>query len=160
METPGPRKPPSSVTRAGRSFIRPGPGRGQVPARSQAAYSLTSSQGCSKVGPSHSKPETRRPKAERRPKEGRNPNSGYAVDSPNTLLRHGLHGFSQIESVLIREIRVKTWVRESSAYPEFGIRISAFFSPRCRAVAAGRISAFGLRISGLQNLLSPQLAGL
>src|ERR1017187_7030891 len=30
--------------------------------------------------------------------------------------------------------------------PRFGLRVSGFFSPRCRAVAAGRISVFGLRI--------------
>ena len=75
----------------------------------------------------------------------RNSESGYAVDSPNTLLRHGLHGFSQIESVLIREIRVKTRVRGIKCISR--IPISAFF----------RVSAFGLRISGP---LSPQLAGL
>ena len=33
-----------------------------------AAYELPSGQGCSRVGPGHSKPETRRPKAERNPK--------------------------------------------------------------------------------------------
>ena len=32
-------------------------------------------------------------------------------------LRHGLHGFSQIESVLIRVIRVKTRVRGKHSWP-------------------------------------------
>jgi len=34
----------------------------------------------------------------------------------------------------------------------FGLRILGFFSPRCRASAAGRISAFGLRILGFAFL--------
>jgi hypothetical protein len=37
-----------------------------------------------------------------------------------------------------------------SGLRSFGLRISAFF----------RVSAFGLRISGLQNMIFPQLAGL
>jgi len=33
--------------------------------------------------------------------------------------------------------------------PDFGFRVSDFFSPRCRAVAAGRPPDFGFRISNL-----------
>ena len=97
------------------------------------------------------RPEDRRPKETRRPRpeliatpaeqppvesgSSRNSESGYAVDSPNTLLRHGLHGFSQIESVLIREIRVKTRVR--------GIKCMS----RIRNSDFGLLSGFGLRSS-------------